>query len=248
MANCSLPSRRFVDGPAKSGHVHGHERVQIGTVRHARRLSRGSGWRQAAGDRPGSRERCTTHKRAAAGQLEVRGKGARPQSEGRGYSHQPVCRGRRSDLSAEEYIRSVQGGWRNAVNREQWRNSLRDHAPSLSGVTVDQVNTEQVLAVLRPIWQDDAETAKLVQGRIERILDAAKARRHRPTRLDQSSSLTRSHVAAAAATVKAGARSSSCIALQRSARVHGGTASSSPAGRTPRRVRHPDGRPKWRGS
>lgn len=80
---------------------------------------------------------------------------------------------------AESYISSVESGWRNSVHRQQWRNSLRDHAHSLTDVPLDEIGTDHVLAVLQPIWLTKSETAKRVRGRIERILDAAKARGHR---------------------------------------------------------------------
>jgi integrase len=76
---------------------------------------------------------------------------------------------------ADSYIASVETGWRNKVHRQQWRNSLRDHAHTMTDMPIDHVDTDAVLAVLRPIWQTKPETAKRVRGRIERILDAAKA-------------------------------------------------------------------------
>ena len=75
----------------------------------------------------------------------------------------------------ESYIASVESGWRSAVHRQQWRNSLRDHATELSDLRVDEVTTEHIIRVLQPIWLSKAETAKRVRGRIEKILDAAKA-------------------------------------------------------------------------
>lgn len=81
---------------------------------------------------------------------------------------------------ANEYIASVEAGWRNAVHRQQWHNSLRDHAQRLNQIPVDAVSTEDVMATLQPIWMSKAETAKRVRGRIEKILDAAKARGLRP--------------------------------------------------------------------
>jgi integrase len=81
---------------------------------------------------------------------------------------------------AEEYISSVEAGWKSPVHRQQWRSSLRDHAQSLHDLPVDVVGTEDILAVLTPIWLLKAETAKRVRGRIEKILDAAKARKLRP--------------------------------------------------------------------
>lgn len=81
---------------------------------------------------------------------------------------------------ADAYISSVESGWRNEVHRQQWRNSLRDHAAALKDKSIDQIDTDDLLAVLRPIWGTKAETAKRVRGRIERILDASKAQGLRP--------------------------------------------------------------------
>lgn len=41
---------------------------------------------------------------------------------------------------------------------------------------VDVVSTDDVLAILRPIWTEKPETATRVRGRIEAVLDAAKVR------------------------------------------------------------------------
>ncbi|WP_298689314.1 site-specific integrase [uncultured Sphingomonas sp.] len=81
---------------------------------------------------------------------------------------------------AETYISSIEEGWRNDVHRQQWRNSLRDHAASLSNKRIEDIGTEDVLAVLQPIWLTKSETASRVRGRIEKILAAAKARGLRP--------------------------------------------------------------------
>lgn len=81
---------------------------------------------------------------------------------------------------AETYIASVEGGWRNEIHRQQWRNSLRDHAGTLKNRLIADIGTEDVLAVLQPIWLNKSETASRVRGRIEKILAAAKARGLRP--------------------------------------------------------------------
>jgi integrase len=81
---------------------------------------------------------------------------------------------------ADAYISSVESGWKNPTHRQQWRNSLRDHARTLAGKQVDQITTDDVLEVLRPIWLKTPETASRVRSRIERILDAAKAQGHVP--------------------------------------------------------------------
>jgi integrase len=65
------------------------------------------------------------------------------------------------------------------VHRKQWRTSLAAYAGAIRDKRVDQITTEDVLAVLKPIWQQKPETASRVRNRIERVLDAAKARRLR---------------------------------------------------------------------
>lgn len=77
---------------------------------------------------------------------------------------------------ADEYISSVEKGWKSPVHRQQWRNSLRDHASSIRDKPLEKIATDDVLALLQPIWLAKPETASRVRGRIERILDAAKAR------------------------------------------------------------------------
>lgn len=75
----------------------------------------------------------------------------------------------------ETYISRVEGGWKSPVHRQQWRQSLRDHASALQGKPLPEISTADVLAVLEPIWQAKPETASRVRGRIEKVLSAALA-------------------------------------------------------------------------
>ncbi|MBC7989519.1 MAG: integrase arm-type DNA-binding domain-containing protein [Luteimonas sp.] len=75
---------------------------------------------------------------------------------------------------AERYITSVESNWKNAILGQEWRNTLRDHARLLSRKPVDQIGTDDVLAVLKPIWLRLPQTANRVRRRIVKILDAAK--------------------------------------------------------------------------
>jgi integrase len=65
--------------------------------------------------------------------------------------------------------------WRNEKHREQWRWSLTEAAVELRPRPVDEIGTEAVLAVLKPLWTAKPETASRLHGRIEAVLDAAKA-------------------------------------------------------------------------
>jgi integrase len=77
---------------------------------------------------------------------------------------------------AKQYIAGKEAGWKNEKHRQQWSNSLRDYAyPHVGADAVADVNTEGVLKCLRPIWSEKKETARRVRGRIEAILNAAKA-------------------------------------------------------------------------
>src|SRR5437660_1394574 len=86
--------------------------------------------------------------------------------------------------------------------------TLRDYAASLRRLPVDKITTDDVLAVLKPFWNEKPETASRLRGRIERVLDAAKAqglrngenparwRGHLDQLLPKRQRLTRGHHAA----------------------------------------------------
>jgi integrase len=80
---------------------------------------------------------------------------------------------------AKDVREALSAGFRNEKHKAQWKSSLETYAAPLSGKPVDLIATDDVLAVLKPIWTTKAETASRVRGRIERILDAAKARGYR---------------------------------------------------------------------
>ena len=78
---------------------------------------------------------------------------------------------------AESYIAAHEAGWRGAKHREQWSGSLSTDAyPAIGALPVASVDTALVMKVLEPIWTAKPETASRVRGRIESILDFAKAR------------------------------------------------------------------------
>lgn len=80
---------------------------------------------------------------------------------------------------AEAYMDAQKATWRSPVHRHQWRQTLEVQASSLWTMPVAMVDTEAVLRVLRPIWHVKPETAKRIRGRIERVLNAARAAGHR---------------------------------------------------------------------
>lgn len=77
---------------------------------------------------------------------------------------------------ADDVRQSLSQGFRNEKHKAQWRSTLETYAASLRAKSVDTIGTDDVLAVLKPIWTVKAETASRVRGRIEKVLDAAKAK------------------------------------------------------------------------
>lgn len=74
---------------------------------------------------------------------------------------------------------TLSAGFRNEKHKAQWKSTLEIYAASLRARPVDSIATDDVLAVLKPIWSEKAETASRLRGRIEKVLDAAKAKGYR---------------------------------------------------------------------
>ncbi len=65
--------------------------------------------------------------------------------------------------------------------RKGWLSKMSRYAfPLIGDLSPVQVDTEQVLRVLRPIWSDKPRTAGEVRGQLESVLDYAKALNLRP--------------------------------------------------------------------
>jgi integrase len=76
---------------------------------------------------------------------------------------------------AGELIASKRAGWRNAVHAAQWE-ALESYCAVIWQKPVNTIDLVAVLGVLKPLWTRIPETAKRVRGRIETVLNAAKAR------------------------------------------------------------------------
>lgn len=76
-----------------------------------------------------------------------------------------------------DYIEAHKAGWKNAKHGQQWENTLKTYAdPFIGELSPAEIQTDDVLKVLKPIWLEKPETASRVRNRIELVLDAAKAR------------------------------------------------------------------------
>lgn len=75
------------------------------------------------------------------------------------------------------YLTAHEASWRNDKHRAQWRSTLDAYAhPVLGDMPVPTVDTGAVMRVLEPIWREKPETASRLRGRIEAVLDFARAR------------------------------------------------------------------------
>jgi len=110
---------------------------------------------------------------------------------------------------ADAYVDGIEAGFTNAKHRYQWKATLGDaYCATIRKKPIDEVDTEDVLAVIRPIWLTKSETASRLRGRIERVLDAARAnklrsgenpalwRGHLDKLLSKRRKLTRGHLVA----------------------------------------------------
>jgi integrase len=79
-----------------------------------------------------------------------------------------------------KYIAGHRAGWSNAKHAAQWESTLAAYAyPVIGALSVQAIDTTQVLKVLEPIWTTKTETASRLRARIELVLDWAKVRGHR---------------------------------------------------------------------
>ena len=109
---------------------------------------------------------------------------------------------------ADRVIETMRPSWRNEKHAAQWEMTLQRYAAPLRHLPVDKVGTDDVLSVLKPLWNAKPETASRLRGRIERVLDAANAhglrsgenparwRGHLDQLLPKRQRLTRGHHAA----------------------------------------------------
>jgi integrase len=78
--------------------------------------------------------------------------------------------------AADSLIASMSPTWRNEKHRAQWEMTLKVYCEPIRTMNVSAIGSNEVLRVLEPIWQSKAETASRLRGRIEKVLDFAKAR------------------------------------------------------------------------
>ena len=84
--------------------------------------------------------------------------------------------------AAEDYVKANEAAWTNAKHAQQWRNTLATYAyPSIGHLPVSTIAVVDILDMLKSdqLWQEKTETASRLRQRVEKILDAAKAKGQR---------------------------------------------------------------------
>jgi len=85
------------------------------------------------------------------------------------------------EAAARALVEAKKAGWRSPKHAAQWLATLEQHAfPHIGSKSVAKVGTDDVLAVLRPIWDTTPETASRIRQRIEAVLDDARVKGWRP--------------------------------------------------------------------
>ncbi|MBB3236129.1 tyrosine-type recombinase/integrase [Phyllobacterium endophyticum] len=75
------------------------------------------------------------------------------------------------------FLKVNRPAWRNEKHSAQWEMTLGEaYCRSITKKAVDKITTDDILRILLPIWQNKSETASRIRGRIERVLDFAKAK------------------------------------------------------------------------
>lgn len=84
------------------------------------------------------------------------------------------------ESAAHAFMDAKSAEWSNPKHASQWAATLKTYAyPVIGQLHVADVKQTHVLQILEPIWASKTETATRLRGRIENVLDWAKARGYR---------------------------------------------------------------------
>ncbi|MGM4964441.1 tyrosine-type recombinase/integrase [Tardiphaga sp. 1201_B9_N1_1] len=77
---------------------------------------------------------------------------------------------------ADGYLVSIQSRFRGSKTVVDWKRNIEVYAEPLREIAIDQISTDDVLNVLKPLWETRFRTAREFRGKIEQVLDAAKVK------------------------------------------------------------------------
>jgi len=72
---------------------------------------------------------------------------------------------------ADQFVDDMASQWANAKHIAQWRMTLTKYAASMRGRLISEIDTNDVVVALKPIWSKKPETSARLRGRIERVLE-----------------------------------------------------------------------------
>ena len=74
-----------------------------------------------------------------------------------------------------DFLNDKKSGWSNPKSLHQWNKSLTQDCRAIADRPISEINTHDVLKVLRPMWERIPETASRTRSRIEALLNYAKS-------------------------------------------------------------------------
>jgi integrase len=75
---------------------------------------------------------------------------------------------------SQDYIDSISSEWSGPRQYQRWLNSITTYAnPVIGHKFLDDIHTEDIVAILNPIWVSKYETATKIRARLQRIFSAA---------------------------------------------------------------------------
>jgi integrase len=81
---------------------------------------------------------------------------------------------------ADDYIRRMSPMWTAEKSERDWRATIETYAnPVIGHLEFDSISTNEILAILTPIWASKYVTASRLRGRLERVFSSAISFGHR---------------------------------------------------------------------
>ena len=80
---------------------------------------------------------------------------------------------------ADVLIKRKEAELRNPKHIAQWRSTLAQYAKPIANKPVNEITTDDVVDLLKPIWSKIPETASRVRGRVEAVFSLSKVLGHR---------------------------------------------------------------------
>jgi integrase len=91
----------------------------------------------------------------------------------REHTHRVISTSRAMTFSraVEKFLAAKSPAWSNPKHAKQWVSTLNTYAAPIGNKPVSEIDTNDVMAVVSPIWLEKTETASRLRGRIEKVLD-----------------------------------------------------------------------------